>query len=112
MSLVIRASLTATAPLPMARRDLAIRCCKAGQHEGVEHADTGRQILLRNRYCRQGQGCGAFLEGLPRGLGRLIGGGAAMHQRGCFGGEDLLCLVDLVALECGKARNLIRAARR
>ena len=49
----------------------------------------------------------AFLESAARGLGRLIGRRAAMHQRGRLGGENLLRLVDLGALERRETRDLV-----
>ena len=61
---------------------------------------------------RQAFGERAFLESLARGVGGLLGGVAAVQQRGRFGGEHLLRLVDLAALAAPRAARSRRAAAR
>ena len=48
----------------------------------------------------------AFLEGAARRLGRLLGRRLAVREAGDLGGQDLLGLVDLLALQRLEARDL------
>ena len=54
----------------------------------------------------------AFLEGRARGVGGLFGRGAAVQQRGRLGGEHLLRLVDLLALQRRELGDLRQRHRR
>ena len=72
---------------------------EAGLHEGGEHAQSARQLGLRNLDGRQRLRQRAFLEGAARGFRGFIGGGAPMHEGGHLRRQDLLGLVDLLALQ-------------
>src|SRR4030095_10160030 len=74
---------------------------------GVEHAESGFEFLARNFDGRQRFGKRAFLKGAPRGFGRLLGGGAAVQQRGRLGRQDLFSLVQLLPLQPSKTSDLV-----
>ena len=102
-----------TALLAIARRASPFDAARPAFDEGGEHADARVEIGARERR-RVGKRSAsrAFLEGLARGVGGFIGGVAAMHQRGRFGGEHFLRLVDLGALERGEPRDLVERQHR
>ena len=60
--------------------------------------DFDRRQVFRKR---------ALLEGAPRRIGGGVGRGAAMHQRGRFGGQHLLRLVHLGAVQRRKPADLV-----
>src|SRR5262249_70559 len=96
-----------------ARLDLTGRLAVGGAgaalpRKRVEHADALLQLGARHLDGRQAGGERAFLEGLARGRGRGLGGRAAVQERGRLGGEDLLRLVDLAALERREAGDLVQ----
>ena len=76
---------------------LAVRFHQTCGDEGVENTDAGRQFTGSHGDSWQVSGEGAFLEGFARRFSdcqRLV---TAVHERGGFRGEDLLCFVDVRA---------------
>ena len=73
----------------------------------LERRDAGGKARARQVDGGQRVGLGAFLEGAPRGLGRLLGRRLAVSQGGDLGGEDLLGLVDLLAAQRLEPRDLV-----
>ena len=87
------------ASVRLSARPASCSSSKAGDAGGeprARHVDGGQRV-----------GLGAFLEGAARGLGGLLGRRLAVRQRGDLGGEDLLGLVDLLALQRLEPRDLV-----
>src|SRR5262249_61083898 len=83
------------------------RLNEAGKHARLEHAEAFFEIGTWHLQRSQALSDLTFLESRPRRLRRAIGGIATMDKCGRFGGEDLLRLVQLGALQLGEFRDLV-----
>ena len=80
---------------------------QAGLVQELEGGDAGGEPRARHADGRQRVGPRAFLEGAACGFGGILGRLPAVRQRRDLGGEDLLGLVDLLALQRLEPRDLV-----
>ena len=92
---VTGSSLTRRPPPLIWRRASPLEATRPALTNAVSTPRPAVQLAARNFDRRQALGERAFLESLLRGLGGLVGGVAAVQQRGRLGRQHLLGLVDL-----------------
>src|SRR5262245_959806 len=96
--------------LDAAALDLTPRLAGRGDEAGMgtcgEHAPALFQLDAGDLDRRQRYGDLALLEGRSRRLGGAVGGVASVHERGRFGRENLLRLVELGAAKRGELCDL------
>ena len=91
-----------------ARRTSPFEPARPARTKSASDGDAGGEFGARDRRSvGSASPSAAFLEGAARRLGRLVRRVAAVEERGRLGGEHLLRLVDLGAVERREPRDLV-----